>query len=491
MRTAASLLLAAVVSVFTFDAGVARAAVATIESCGTIESSALLAGPEAGPGADEERAARSLGTLATARGTYEKEMEKIRARVESVLQADLLRAQKGKDPITAVEAVNKRMAAWRGQGSVEGLGNDDAIIAQYGQAAKKLATAYAKAMADATASKNDALSEALSAEAQSAASHRDLAPWGEELLDAQAERALTSGGKDVRVLVKLPEDSEYRLQVVATLTRRGARGDGGRGEVLPVAEHKGAPEGGEPAPAPDAPDAPPEKDAPEIGARGVMTVEFPLFGGTRLTVPVDAGKDGKVRAIFTVRHDTVSADLGVTRPIDVGTAKQGAERMVVLRAVTGDVSLESVRVKPVIEGAPPEDKARPTAPAKREKSGAPPAGPVDTLQRGDKLTGIRADRHNNRPLWEAEIESLSDTSLVLVGRRTGNSGTRFRFEFQRNGDSLTLTKMTCLGASIRYDQESGKGTIKEDKITFKANYVILNNKGGGAQENDTYTLKKE
>jgi hypothetical protein len=408
-------------------------------------------------------ATRALNALDKARATYEIAMEGIRKSARERLDKEFERAaaaaKKSKDAAPEVDAAKAKLDAFEAAGTIEGLTDAGALEKRYAQASKLLADAYVDAETGTAKSDRD-LSDAISREYDVFGSHADLNPWGKNVLAAPL--ALMPGGKAASVEVSTARG--YRVQIVGTMTPRT---DG----------------------------------AAQPADAAILTLRVPLPGGKQITIPARAGRDGKVLVLLTVNADAVAADLGAVRPVDMTKAEPSTEKVLKLGAVGEQVTIERVQFKPMIDGAPPEmpepSESKPKAPSTPRTTSSPgsassaAAKQQDVLRTGAELRGSVVNRNNNEAVLEAEIIRLTADRLVLETRRSGNSGQRVEWVFERAGESLTLKDMTPKGGTGRFRVNSGSGKIQGDSISFNARFERINTKGGADVENNRYKLKKE
>ena len=252
-------------------------------------------------------------SLARARETYERSMEPIRDDINKAIMAKIARAIKpgkvDKDKQTQAEGESD---AFKASGDWPDVTNATALKNRAATAGNAMRDAYAAARAAYTKANKDALRDAVRDEADQFEKQSDIIPWKLNLIEnlSTEDRTLAPGGKPLTV--EMSEKGEYRFEIRAKRS----------------------------------------------GEAGTLTVEVPLVDGKRLAIPALVGKDGNVRVLVTVREGFIGADLGVQRPVELSKAASGASTTMSLRTEGGEYSVESVRVKAVVEGAPEVLQAR-------------------------------------------------------------------------------------------------------------------------------------
>ena len=243
-----------------------------------------------------------------------------------------------------------------------------------GKAAQQLLEGYIKLIQRANRKELPELSLALKNERERFESQSDLVPWGENLVAGlpEEERRLEFGG-DVadRLSLKLPIADNYRVEVEAR-------------QVEPASE---------------------------------LVFGLPMGDGSVIERRATARGDGKIRVLASVRGVDPSFEMGIPRvqpPAGFDGAIAGALAM---RAQGGAVVVESVRVKPMIEGRPErfEASARPErfVPAKPAAPKQAPAAPVaDPFQVGFKWRG------EWRCVWALHLGPI--VCDIIVRKREGD-----------------------------------------------------------------------
>ncbi len=303
---------------------------------------------------------KAAGALATARRTYETAMQAARNDVDKVIGKKLDAATKpGNTDNKALDAARAEKLAFESGGAWPESPDTERVRARAAAAAQALLEAYGRAVAAYTKDGKESLAQAVTRERDEFESESDVVPWGQNVLKdkPEAERTLPLNGPELVVDTGLLE--EYRVEVV------GKR----------------------------------------AGDAGTMVVGVPYTPGRRLVVSTTAGKDGAFRLLLSVRTSHVSADFGAQRPLDLSRTVAGEG--LALRAQEGAIIVESVRIKPVIAGAPEavaaKQKAEPGAKKKKEDPN---------------------DRYSSGKTWQGRDKNGGMSTIKLTRR----SGDRVDFE---------------------------------------------------------------
>jgi len=384
-------------------------------------------------------------SLAKIRETYERSMETIRDDINKAIMAKIARASKpGKidnDKQTHAEGESDALEA---TGAWPDVPNITTLRNRAATAGNAMRDAYAAARVAYTKANKDALRDAVRDEADQFEKQSDIVGWGPNLTEkvSTEDRTLAPGGKPLTV--EMPVKGEYRLDIRAKRS----------------------------------------------GEAGTLTVEVPLVDGKRLAIPALVGKDGNVRVLVTVREGFVGADLGVQRPVELSKAASGASTTMDLRAEGGSFSVESVRVKAVVQGVPEATQDVARTPKDRDKQKVA-ANPNDRLTEGTVLVGERKTGDGKiRPEVGAKIESRIGNTIVLVTERLDGKGKLVRtIELGSNG-RLSPSAMIARGGPLtNFNVTTGSGTFDGTFLTLTTKAKLS---GPGTTNNafeDTLTLR--
>jgi len=194
--------------------------------------------------------------------------------------------------------------------------------------------------------------------------------------------------------------------------------------------------------------------------------------------------------LVTVREGFIGADLGVQRPVELSKAASGASTTMSLRTEGGAYSVESVRVKAVVQGVPEATQDVARTPKDRDKPKVA-ANPNDRLTVGTVLVGERKTGDGKiRPEPGAKIESRIGNTIVLVTERLDGQGKLVRTIELGSKGRLSPSAMIARGGPLgNFNVTTGSGT-------FDGTFLTLTTKGKwsapGTTNNafeDTLTLR--
>ena len=382
-------------------------------------------------------------SLAKARETYERSMETIRGDIDKAIKAKQARASKpGKVDNDKDKHADGESDAFKASGDWPDVTNATALKNRAATAGNAMRDAYAAARAAYIKANKDALRDAVRDEADQFEKQSDIIPWKLNLIENLSieDRTLAPGGKPLTL--ELPEMGEYRFEIRA----------------------KGS------------------------GEAGTLTVEVPLLDGKRLAIPALVGKDGNVRVLVTVREGFIGADLGVQRPVDLSKAASGASTTMDLRAEGGSFSVESVRVKAVVQGAREgtQDLARKPkdAPNQNDK----PKDLLDYLPVGTKLDGRRTGTSGNPGFISITGEVTENNGKRVVIRINDNNSTIWDYAWELRGTArVELTGLVAEESTTLRTGPSGSGTVSDSGLSSSYEFKwsaggIKNAKGSGRIE---------
>jgi len=384
-------------------------------------------------------------SLAKARETYERSMETIRDDTEEARKAKHARASKpGKADNDKQTQAEGELGPFKATGAWPDVPNTTALKNRAANAAKAMREAYTAARKTYTQTNKESLCDAIRDEADQFETHSDVVWWGPNLIDKTSteERTLAPGGKPltVEMLVK----GEYRLDIRVKRT----------------------------------------------GEAGTLTVKVPLVDGKRLAIPALIGKDGNVRVLVTLREGFVGADLGVARPVELSKAASEESTAIALWAEGGAFSVESVRVKAVIEGAPEVLQGQATRPKDGDgpKRAANP-NPNDRLAAGTALFGERIFDGKKRPEPAAKIESRNGNTIVLMTERLDGQGKLLRTIKLGPRGQLFPSGLNARGGPLtNFSVTGGSGTFNGTTLTLTTTGTVSGGPGKNNKFEDTLTL---
>jgi hypothetical protein len=348
--------------------------------------------------------------VAKARVVYEKQMEEVRERVRSVLdkqEEQLRRRAKSDDQALASLAADRAAFETTGQWPSS---TSAAVRQQQERAWTVLDRAYEDAESIYARTKRPQLEAAIRAERAALPKEEDLAAWGPELA-GQANQPVGPGA--ALVLDSLPAPP-YRVEVAARL----------------------------------------------IHGNGPLIIDCPLGGGKSLPVFAAASEGGELRAMLTVRATTVSADLGVERPVDLARAVADPVGRLTLRSEGAKFSIESVRVKTLQSTGQAPAAAPVSSPAARAPTSTGAGG--QPMSVGSKWRGLFGGQtFDSIQICEVTVTSRSDRAMEFL---LEYEGVRMTWSFAVTGNNLRLSSVT--GTQPPALNVKGTGEIADQTISI-------------------------
>jgi hypothetical protein len=219
------------------------------------------------------------------------------------------------------------------------------------------------------------------------------------------------------------------------------------------------------------------------GKAGGLTIQFPLPSGGQLSVPVTIEDRGELHVLISVYTDHVSADLGFNHPIDMskpleppgGSPTPGSLTL----STDGSFIIDSVRVKPVVEGSPPDAAGGVELAA---ATAQPALGVADLFPVGSTWSGTMHRQLGDPMDLRAAVKRATGNVMVLEMHRGGAAET---WKFTVNGNQLTLTELISGRKEAKIIDSSG--TVADGQITLSTHFVWPGSNG----QNATLTLTKD
>lgn len=353
--------------------------------------------------------------LAAARVKYERDMESVRRQVNNAIAKKIDDASKAKkaDTDKIAQAVEEKKA-FQASGAWPEVPNVTRIRNVAAEAATELQSAYSKAKGEYVKAGKLDLADAITKDLEQFKTQSDIVPWSPNLIEKEPLDAHTLAPGSKPLTVDLGVKGEYRLEIRAKRT----------------------------------------------GDTGTLTVEIPLVGGKRLAVPALVGKDGDIRLVLTVREGYFGADLGAARPMDLSSAKSSDSRTVSINSDGAAATLESMAVKPVIEGRPlTVEQAPKQARDRDEPKGA--AAP-DEFPMGRKWSGM----------WDGNacdievVERGANNAAIRISRA---NGAVFRLEGPVANNVFSLegikhVRVAKGGAARFFTRQSGTAYVRDGRL---------------------------
>ncbi|MFI4896406.1 MAG: hypothetical protein ACIARR_01115 [Phycisphaerales bacterium JB059] len=347
--------------------------------------------------------------LARQRTIYERDLERLRKRIESQLESKKRSVQKS-GTTTETDQLLAEIDAYESRGQIPDVRAADSIRRGYAKAAEAMTKAYNKAKLEPGGA------ELFTEEAEHFSSHWDLTPWRALPLPSPDEPVTLTPDQPIA----LPNDVSlpFRLEVTA--------------EAI-------------------------DDDASRA-------VEFQSAEGTRLAVRADPDDRGRFRVLLTVDEDFVAADLGLTRPIDRSHAYVSETTIIELFARDGAVRINSARIKPVIDGAPPRAQVAGKA-GNRNKEPDP-----NPLPQGSEWTGTLFGESAGARVATVKVISSDDTSATLSV--TDKHGTN-HWLLQRQGANFVVTSVLPKKSrqGVHFKNVRGTGRVENGHLRWNGRWL--------------------
>jgi hypothetical protein len=371
-----------------------------------------------------------IKTLSKERTKYETGMELLRKDVKNAIEVRLAELDKpGKRDEAQIRGLGDQLTAFE----IEGNWPEVPKAAEFKQRAARLAKgmmdAYVAASAACTKGGKTSLRETIEGELDRFKIQSDLCKWRDFSNDklkpwAEIRAAVT------QIQPELPK--EYRIEIVGT-RREGT---------------------------------------------GALALDFPDAQGKKVHRIIVPEEDGSVRAILTVQESGISADLGVDREGAEPSSSEIGEKALSLRATEGVFAVSSVRIKPVISGAPEQ-----TAEPARKKTVSKPGGPAPTgsgITSGSSGAGkLFVDGHEDDV--KCTITELSNGQGTMIVR-IGKSSQTWRFSLA--GTNFTVTSVDPARGTVMNLNVSGSAINGNVELSGKWTHRHLSK-----TENNTVELK--
>ncbi|MDX2148023.1 MAG: hypothetical protein SFZ23_10920 [Planctomycetota bacterium] len=407
------------------------------------------------PSSTQTGSADAILLLHAARRDYEAKLEALRLDIEQAFQSRRDNLPASAEGVRVLETIDAQSRAFDAQGSLAGVARSEEFVRRYAKLADDLTATYDEAIRASLKARQSELASRLTGESRVFRTHRDLVPWGANLLQdrSPSDRTLPPGEA---MRFNLPHPGEFRLEIIASAL-----------------------------------DAAAPTQTPSYSA--LLDVEFPV---------ADVGT-ARARAIAhnhalvfyaTILQDEAVADSGVAEPARIDANAGMARPVITLRSLDAPVLVESVRVKPLVRGTPPsikQKRADPKGDPRRDDAEgrdgfAGTTGPV--LRAGTPLVGESGWTRSRTGIL-GKVDRLSADSLVLLTWEKGGNNSRIEWVFDRAGEAITLRAMNRKGQTQTYRVNEGTGSVRGSEITFRADYTTIQPDGRERSTILNYTLK--
>lgn len=336
--------------------------------------------------------------LDRARDAYESAIDRLCANTTHGLDNLGDAAERSRDPVRVdiYEAMRER---FEGVGELPDIPNRDHIERDYARATAAMLKAYQDVQLKYEREGLGDLLRSVADDAEQFASHWDLIPWSEDLLEDAGESVRTVEAGAFRMIPVAPGES-YRMHIRARALADDAN----------------------------------------------LRVGLPIRESSTHIVPARAQDHGEYLIILTVRGDRIAPDLGAPRPLTPTPIEDSRGDAIVIYADGAPIFIDSVRIKPLVEGAPPKLDQLANKPAKDE----PDAGRKMRFERGMHGTGKcihRFNRVNTDPVT-VSVERVEGTEIILRATITG-TGESFLLTCAVTEKDLTVRNSTYTGPTRR------------------------------------------
>lgn len=399
----------------------------------------LVLNPQVALGQSSDKTAVAL---AAARMKYESELDSIRSQVQAALDKALEAVPKADDAEAAHKATKAAIEAFRSRGELP----DDKLKPQweqrYARAAKEMTQAYFRAGAAYAKDSKPEIEQVLDAERTCLNTLWDLVPWEPRFTakdKPEAERTIAADSEPLAV--RTEPWSNYAIDIRAK----------------------------------------------RAGTSGSLIVDVPLPDGKILEVPAHASSAGEVRFLGLVRDGKCFVSHGASRPIDLAKSRNGEGGELKLRADGGPLIIESVRIKPIVDGEPPEQQGVVKPPGKDK---APPQSAAGLMPKGSVWRG--QVRHSTRGTFDTRLEVVNVTDNSIVTHCSWVGEVKLEFVFSYTGKKLRVSGVRELSKTggTRAGAD-GTGSVSERSLNTSFSWRVS---GGNLQNQSisgTMSLTKQ
>jgi hypothetical protein len=412
--------------------------------------------------------------LERARIAYEATMSRVRKSIDTALERKLAEAERGKSPdADRIAVVSAEQAAFLARGEWPDVPNLVTLRNDAAKAASRLQDAYAKAMSGYTSAKNDALVKVIKAELDEFGLQRDIVPWSGNLISDLPKEARTLQSDDKGAMLSVNLAADTRLA---------------RGVDDEVAEYRIEIRGSQ-----DVASTPGQGQAAEKIAS--LVVDLPLAASEgkkrkRIALPAQEGRDGEYRVMLTVRNDFVGCDRGVARPVSLtdaveDTSPEPMQLILTAHGGTSSVEIDSVVVKPVVEGKPEFEQV------------------VGNKEREQRRKEPQPERLNWAGHWTGQFDNAQPGQYDATATAKGSNkevtftvkttlGDR-RWSFRIRDNQLELVDMEAAGRTTGNkltNFETISSSVQDGKISWTGTWTFSRGSDPGVRERVALTLTR-
>jgi hypothetical protein len=240
----------------------------------------------------------------------------------------------------------------------------------------QLVREYEKAAAGLDEVRAPELAETIRSESTSFQNQRDLLPWSDNCVGKEVASILEPGSTPIRIVSEIGDD--YRLRIRAV----GKKGD-------------------------------------------ILVITMPIANGKTLDLLASADERGRFSVLVSVSAGSISADVGLRRPIDATLATESDGKGITIRCESGKVKVEVIQTK-VIVAEPPQDVAE-NKQARESKPEPAKAPTQDPWWAGRKWHGQEGPRGATATIVRREgriavirINRKDGAIMEVAGNTSGN-----------------------------------------------------------------------
>ena len=361
--------------------------------------------------------------LAAARVAYEDQLQKLRERAIDAIENLELKERSSDNPrLDVLASIIADREQFELAGAWPGLPFSAPLQRQATKISGAMIEAFKQAKKQYVREKNDAMARVIDAELTQFINQNDLICWSEGLEGETDGSPTKIGGENVSFDLGYEVGEEFRLEIIAKC----------------------------------------------VEGSGTLIVEVPLPGGKALEVRPVISDQSVVRLLLSLRESGVSADLGVTRPIDLSRTVEGG-RTLNFRCESGAFEIETIRTKRIVTG-----KIEPQA--KQNKPQRQSRAPVVKRPKAEEWLPAKANYRGNRQGQDDKDQSGCTAVLTRSGKtvsiRVDHGNQVLHFDCTLSGDDLTLKEVRpgrASGGTIR--DARGSGRITKDRIRLVYRYL--------------------
>lgn len=369
------------------------------------------------------------------RSAYEAAIARIRTKVEEELARQLNAAEKSATPLESIRSAKTVASSFRERGELPVFSSREQLLQQYAVVSDEMLKGYASAITAYSKQGKSALADAVDAEARLFQSLWDLVPW-QTVGDDRSSSTLVRIVKDAKPSVfEIGRLENYRVEIKGKRTSES----------------------------------------------GSLIVGFPLARGRSVEQTVLLSDKGTFWTLATISGEALSADLGLTRPIDMSKAAASEQRGLTFRALSSDFQVDSIRFKPIVKQAPPTPQRKDREARKNDQNkGSNPA--VDpsiatpkTQKQGKEVwrgtwTQLKPTPEKPQAVTLKSVERTAER-LILRTDLPGAGGVEMTFTMRSGQFALTAISPTGDRGGVYHDA-GGSARVSETGNATKISAAV-------------------